>query len=537
MLRRLSLVALMALACLGVCGTRSPSWARSPLPDHPVFRVTPYLQNPGPHSLTLRWVAYSPDPASVQIQTAGVKAGPVKSSVSPAQSLDYTEWEKTTFFPDGSSPQVGYIHTVRLDGLKPASAYHYQVDQNGAIFEGNFRTSPAPGSDQPVRFVAYADCETEPESHGARVEWDDPAVAPEAGQKPRLYLLDQTTGYRANLEGIRQRTPDFIVIAGDIVESGGEQRDWDEFWEHNAPSRGSHFAPTGIASEIPILPAVGNHEYYAGPKNGGYQTQASEKAVAKYLSYFDVPDNHATDPRHHGRYYRLDYGPVTLISIDGCNGQPHQSEKDSNFFLQSDSGAPDFNPGSEQYRWLEQQLAEADRTSKFIFVTFHHCPISCGIHGAPPGQTPKTSDTQSGQPLRALIPLFCRYHVDVLLNGHDETFERSEIEQEGHRLQIYDVGVGGDGLRGFFHDNPHQKFLAHRHSREVWKDGELLDGGKHYGHLEVNVKKEQQGWVAELTPVYLFPLRQPGGEKQKAGDNWRFERRVYPDQIRLHSRR
>jgi len=25
-----------------------------------------------------------------------------------------------------------------------------------------------------------------------------------------------------------------VAIAGDLVQSGGEQRDWDEFWAHNS---------------------------------------------------------------------------------------------------------------------------------------------------------------------------------------------------------------------------------------------------------------------------------------------------------------
>ena len=56
----------------------------------------------------------------------------------------------------------------------------------------------------------------------------------------------------------------------------------------------------------------------------------------------------------------------------------------------------------------------------------------------------------------------------------------------------------------------------------------LVDGGKHYGHLEVNVKPLRQGrWEALLEPIYVFPIMSTDGSLQ------RFERRVYDDVVTL----
>ncbi len=492
-------------------------------PDSVAYKVAPYLQNPSSTAMTVRWVSNRSSSATVSCFLGQKLISVSKVPASAAKDLDYTEWEKLSFPSDIRSP--GFLHTARLQDLQSDQRYLYRVDQDGEIFEGHFQTAPA--KDGPIRIVAYADCETEPESRGTAVKWEPTGSNP-SYNRDRLYLVDQSVGYQANLDAIRLRKPNLVLIAGDIVESGGEQRDWDEFWRHNAPADTNN---PGLASEIPILAAVGNHEYFAGPKNGGYQGQASERAVAKYLSYFDVPSNGAADARHHGRYARLDYGPVTLITLDGCNGLPNQSKTDTNFYLAApESAAPDFNPGSEQYRWLEQQLAEADRHSRFVLVAFHHCPASSGVHAAPPGLG-RHEDPQSGQPLRALFPLFARYRVDALLCGHDEMMERSEVMIGDYRLQVFDVGVGGDGLRGPSRENPERRFLAHSNSPEIWEQGVLKDGGKHYGHLEIDVQQVGGRWQASFVPVYIFPVFSNDGQLL------RFERRVYPDRVNLTSRR
>ncbi len=138
--------------------------------------------------------------------------------------------------------------------------------------------------------------------HFSPVDWQ---VGPNSNRPEGIqkYLVDQTTGYRENLKVIESRQPDFVLVTGDLVESGGEQRDWDEFWRHNAGDLGR------IASAVPLFPAIGNHENYGGPGPfGGYSAEAANFGVAKFLAYFSVPDNNASDIHHRGRYYRVDFG-------------------------------------------------------------------------------------------------------------------------------------------------------------------------------------------------------------------------------------
>tara|TARA_R110002020_G_scaffold231_1_gene1160 strand:+ start:42443 stop:44773 length:2331 start_codon:yes stop_codon:yes gene_type:complete len=127
-------------------------------------------------------------------------------------------------------------------------------------------------------------------------------------------------------------------------------------------------------------------------------------------------------------------------------------------------------------------------------------------------------------------------------------FERSFVDEDndGKGIMYYDVGVAGDGLRGEKRDwlgnpfntldyNPYRKWSADQSSVEVWNTSGanpvLVDGGKHYGHLEVNLEKKVEGdqefAIVNFTPVYIFPVLDQNYNLQKV------ERRIYNDEVSL----
>ncbi len=497
------------------------------------FRVYPYLQNPSPTAMTIMWFSETGTAGELVLRKEYSIFSKTTTSIPvPAEALRYSTWEDTTFFA-GKAPSIPFKHRVRLENLKPETNYTYTVRQGTSSFQASFKT--APDENTPVRFIVYADSETEPESTGKHAVWEDPQ-----GKSSRKYLIDQTQGYHNNLEVIRSREPDLVIIAGDLVQHGGEQRDWDEFWRHNTNRSGE----LSVGGNIPVLAAMGNHEYYEGNQLDRYNQPGSERAAGKYLNYFEYPGNGAPNTHQNGRYYSLKYGPAALIVVDLCNNSLSKSSDDTNFFLlgEHDEGggnAPDFGSHSRQYQWLEQQLVEAQKSSLFTFVVFHHAPYSSGPHGAPPGAG-KEFDKQSGNATRILTPLFLHYGVDAVFNGHDEMWERSElsgveIDQNGnekdHSIQFYDVGIAGDGLRAPIQGlvNPYQQFLVHNDVPEVWEDGVLIDGGKHYGHLEVDINQvDDDTWQAVLKPIYVFPLMGEDGRTYSG-----YSRRMYDDQVTL----
>lgn len=472
--------------------------------------VLPYLQNLTESSVDIYWVSSNSEPVKVTWLNRTTHS---RSTAAPELSYHPVEQEE---FPALGHTKKRYLHRATLDGLERDRAVSYVVHFPDLKFEREFQSQAS--ENRTVRLIAYADSETEPESTGKPAKWGTPETP------QRRYLIDQTEGYKAQIALIKERAPNAILIAGDLVESGGEQRDWDQFWKHNK----------NVAGSIPIWAAPGNHEYYAGPKHGGYGKKASRWAIDKYRTYFHPKGS--AKARH---YYTQDFGPAILISLDSGDGLPHGTSKDTNHHLPGGTEFTcDYNPGSAQYLWLETQLRKAQQTGKFLIVMFHHCPYSSGGHGRPPGPKNDVTDPQSGQPLRALTPLLFRYGVDLVLTGHDEMFERSELSgtqtrpdgtKTPHTLQVYDVGVGGDGLRSPDRENEWSQFLAYRDSQEQWENGELVGGGRHYGHLEIDVVPTGEGWKARLSPVYILPIR--------TSEGWSFQRKLYNDPLIIESKK
>ena len=515
------------------------------LSDQTAFRVRPYLQNPAADAMTVRWCSQSADAGTLTIDGKTLTSKPTLHS-----ELDYQGAEVAEL----RYPTPPHLHSVRVTGLAPATSYPYSVEQNGETIKAILTTSPRPGEvgkGGAVRLFFYADSETQPESRENRVDWP-PSTSMPGGPRPRWvrdqYLADETTGYRMNLaliasraaESLRAGDPVLASVVGDLVANGGEQRDWDEFWRHNAGVFGS------LASRVPIVAALGDNEMCGGPSStdlladhGGFSGPASLQGSRKFLAYFEHPENGAADKRHVGRYHRIDFGPVTLLTVDSTNGGSDGTDSDTNHLLDRGKAMhiPDYAEGSEQHTWLERELSEAQGRGAIIFVQFHHAPFSAGPHGRAPGKGPG-QDEHSGQPMRSLAPLLRKFGVRAVFSGHDGMYEHSIVDG----VHYYDVGIGGDSLRGPQEGvvNDRQIFLAHDHAPEHWNDNVLQQGGKHYGHIEVDVrrKKATEGkgeaanappaeFAVTITPVYVFPILDPA----KPGEIATWERREYDDTL------
>jgi len=113
------------------------------------------------------------------------------------------------------------------------------------------------------------------------------------------------------------------------------------------------------------------------PTLGGHEERASH-----YFDRFLLPSNE--------RWYAFEYGPARLIAlqIDGA-----------------------FDPGYEQMRWLERQLSTNE--APWLLVTFHV-----------PVYSSRAEDDLEVHLRHTLVPLFERYGVDVVLMGHQHSYER-----------------------------------------------------------------------------------------------------------------
>ncbi len=341
-----------------------------------------------------------------------------------------------------------YRHEVRLTGLATDTTYFYRVSQGASEWRSQFDTAVALGTD--FTFAVAADSESK-------------------ATVPLRNLI-----HRGVLNLIATKNPRFLVYAADLVDQGNAQDDWDAFWSDLVRADPA----TSLASQIPVYPAPGNHEYDAlnttlGGNGSPYTQPFAEDGVARYRAYFSLPPNNHTrgEPRDE-RYYAMKYGPVSILVIDTNNDSISSADPATNW----DSGrfsahplvgeneppepggqswAPDIHgevagtPDSLQYGWLTGALEQARKESAFVFVVNHQAPYSSFVHGAPDEQ-------QSGHPICKLDPLFHRYGVDAVFSGHDESYEHSVTTgtrlggpPDQHEIHYFLVTTIGDptGLR------------------------------------------------------------------------------------------
>jgi len=193
--------------------------------------------------------------------------------------------------------------------------------------------------------------------------------------------------HQAVANGIAAESPDFVVNVGDVVTNGWEIDQYDtEFFDLVGE----------LMTTTPMYVSIGNHE--------------AESIF--YYQFFSFPNNEM--------WYSFDYGNARFFALD------------TNWL---------YMPGSEQYKWLEAQLQQAEQDQvEWKFVYCHHPAYSEGWDGY-----------EGTKPVRYwLVPLMEKYHVAAFFNGHTHDYERGELNGVYHVL----TGGGGGGLDNWVRDWP-----------------------------------------------------------------------------------
>jgi N-acetylneuraminic acid mutarotase len=129
--------------------------------------------------------------------------------------------------------------------------------------------------------------------------------------------------------------------------------------------------------------------------------------------------------------------------------------------------APSLEPGSKQYKWLEHYLSRTDATWKFVAV--HEPVYSTGAHGAIEAEQ------------KTLEPLFLKYGVDVVFQGHDHDYERTVPLKNGQQDEengVVYVTLGGGGSTLYIQRTNEpwsEKFLPTYHFASVKVDDSTFD--------------------------------------------------------------
>jgi hypothetical protein len=192
---------------------------------------------------------------------------------------------------------------------------------------------------------------------------------------------------------------ELAVHSGDLVDSADSGSQWDEWFDAFGPAAGS----------MNHVAAPGNHEYDDG---------LSGHWAPQFPGAGNGPDQGAdlAETVHH-----TDYQGVRFVVLN------------SNYREAPTDGAGRWL--DTQRRWLERVLA--DNPNEWTVVTFHH-PVFSGDPGRDNG------------PLReAWLPVLEEYDVDLVLQGHDHSYTRGNLAENGtgdpgtHTGPVYVVAVTG----------------------------------------------------------------------------------------------
>jgi hypothetical protein len=211
-----------------------------------------------------------------------------------------------------------------------------------------------------------------------------------------------------------------------------------------------------------MMPAIGNHE----------------DNDPKYFEYYALP--HAED------WYSFDYGNAHFTVLS--------TETDM---------------GGNQRQWLEKDLASTNATWKFVL--YHQPMYSSSSHGC------------YRKAYRAWGDLLDKYHVDMVFNGHDHTYERTlpmaddwmVDDPEDGTIHVVTGGAGAPLKRLVARGPWSSYFLSHYHFVLLTVDGtELHLEARFYNQTVFDELRLSKAVVPDLSVEYVkaeprYP--RPGG--------------------------
>lgn len=270
-----------------------------------------------------------------------------------------------------------YYIQARIEHLLPGRTYYYALGHQGY--------DPANG---PVR-ESVRSFRTAPAGRASFrfTAFGDQGVADEAAATDSL---------------VRSQNPAFHLYAGDLsyanstgdglITNTYDPRVWDAFLARNEP----------LASTIPWQAVVGNHEMEAWYSHHGY---------GGYFKRFAQPTAGVA-------FYSFVFANVAFIALD-ANDVNHEYAANRGY------------SGGAQTAWLERRLDayRADAGIDFIVAYFHQCAYCTGeVHAS------------DGGVREAWTPLFDRYSVDLVINGHNHVYERTDPLKAGSPTTMAPIG-------------------------------------------------------------------------------------------------
>ncbi|UCH32987.1 MAG: metallophosphoesterase family protein, partial [Armatimonadota bacterium] len=243
----------------------------------PVFLAPPYLQNVTPTAITVMW------------ETAGEFPG-------------YVEYSETLYGEHRRlQSDASALHEVRIEDLKPGTAYMYRVVAGGSETPwSSFKTAPTTAG--AIRFTVWADSQS--------------------GPPMNEHVFRHMAAFR----------PDIAVGTGDVVGSGSNLQQWTD---------GHLQSLRHLSASVPTYVAIGNHEY------GGFW-DTDPRVCPPYERYFD----HPTARSGNEYWFSFDYGPARFIMLDANKVDGPKGERIPPGSPQYEWFARELADAAENAKWI-----------------------------------------------------------------------------------------------------------------------------------------------------------------------------------------
>lgn len=261
-------------------------------------------------------------------------------------------------------PDFTIDHTIKLTGLTPATTYQYAIGSfNNTLLE------------TPNLFFETLPFAGDQESYEFVV------------------LGDCGTGYDIQTDvkeaviATRGNHYDGVILLGDnAYQSGFDSEYQSNFFTEKYNE---------IIENTVIWPCPGNHDY---------NNNLPFSPPPAYFDIFDCPTQGEAGgvPSGTEKYYSFNHGNVHFISLDSYGEGRLASEP--------------------MAQWLQADLTA--NTLQWVVVFFHHPPYTKGSHDS---DNDNFLDGELVEIREEIVPILESFDVDLVLNGHSHTYERSYL--------------------------------------------------------------------------------------------------------------
>ncbi len=456
------------------------------------FLTDPFLQAPTDNSVQVVWFTEFPGKRNFVVYGENlnrvVEANTTKLSRTreDQDSMVGKQTEKGLIYQQPMMRDI-WRHEAKVIGLTPNISVPYQIiseRENGEKISSKiFTLAPKPTSGKPLKILLTSDHQLKPMSS-------------------------------ANLQKVTETFDklDAVFFAGDLVNIPDRASEWFDDNRGNAffpnlqgranyelEKNGKKTIYTGgeLIQNMPIFPAIGNHEvmgifsmetslnyqfsqpyprqaakdlYPQNPQNINPDTWLKNNSfnTDTYEEIFTLPQNSLEKKN----YYAVAFGDVRLVVLyitniwrlprldDNARGKYRERKQDFDNPAEWGYGQHIFEPiikGSEQYNWLEKELASQEfQQAKYKVVMFHHPPHSLGENIIPAYTNPiqyidrdengkitmirYEYPQQNDYIIRDVLPLLETSGVQLVFYGHSHLWNRFVSPSGMHFLETSNVG-------------------------------------------------------------------------------------------------